>query len=76
VSRRKQALTLGFVGVPLLLLVIVGIATTAYLAVSLVISGLREGQPANLALGTMLGALWLLMMVKTARDRGGRPNRG
>ena len=74
-DRKKQTLALGLVGIPLLLLVLVGIAMTAFLSVNLISSGLRENHPANLALGTLLGALWLFMLVKTAKDRGRRPQR-
>jgi hypothetical protein len=55
--------------VPLAILVLGGIVTTAFLATNLVIGGLRSGEPSSVLLGGVLGTLWLAMLFRTARDR-------
>ncbi len=56
-------------GVPLLILVFVSLAATAFLSVNLIIDGVRQSAVSSLILGTLLGSLWILMLVKTAQAR-------
>ncbi len=66
---RKQLGKLLFLGVPVLVLVLAGIAITAYLAVDLISQGLRDRQAGSLILGGLLAAAWMLMFYKTAQAR-------
>lgn len=54
-----------------MILVFASLAMTAFLAVSLIISGVRDLAFSSLILGTLLAALWILMLVKTVQARRG-----
>ena len=65
-TQTKKLLVLG---IPLLILVFASIALTAFLSVSLISQGLREGEMGRLALGILLAAIWTLMLYKTSRAK-------
>lgn len=67
VARQRWKLLL--LGVPVLILIFTSLALTAFLAVNLIISGVREAAFANLIVGSLLAALWVLMLVKTTQAR-------
>ena len=68
-SNSTQTKKLLVLGIPLLILVFASIALTAFLSVSLISQGLREGEMGRLALGILLAASWTLMLYKTSRAK-------
>ena len=62
-------------GIPVLILVIAGIAMTAFLSVNLIIQGIGSGSISDLLLGGVIGSLWLLMFWKTLKARKSAPSR-
>ncbi len=73
---RNQIWKLLFLGVPVLILVLAGIALTAMLSVDLVLLGLRNHEVGPLILGTLLATLWAFMFYKTAKARLSPPQAG
>lgn len=65
----KQTKMLMFVGLPLMVLFLAGIAITAFLSVNLLVQGVQTRSPGSIALGLLLAAMWLMMFVKTMRSR-------
>lgn len=68
-SGARQKWKILLLGVPVLILVFASLALTAFLAVNLIISGVREAAFASLIVGSLLAALWVLMLVKTTQAR-------
>lgn len=58
-----------FLGIPLLVLFIAGIAGTAFLSVNLFVQGIREGAVGQIAVGGVIAAMWLFMLYKTTQAR-------
>ena len=52
---------------PIAVLLLAGVVMTAFLGGSLVISGAREGAVGQVLLGSIVSALWLMMLWKTIR---------
>ncbi len=65
----KQSRKLLFMGLPLLVLFVAGIAVTAFLSVNLLIQGVQTRSPASIVLGLLLAAMWLMMFLKTMKAR-------
>ena len=65
----KQSRKLMFMGLPLLVLFVAGIAVTAFLSVNLLIQGVQTRSPGSIVLGLLLAAMWLMMFLKTMKAR-------
>ncbi len=66
---RNQASKLLFLGLPVLILVLAGIAMTGFLAATLLMQGIADGAIGQILVGGVISALWLMMMYKTAHAR-------
>ncbi len=66
---KRQASKLLFLGLPVLILVLSGIAMTGFLAATLLMQGIAEGAVGQILVGGIISALWLMMMYKTAQAR-------
>ena len=65
----KKAIQLLLLGLPVLVLILAGIAITGFLAVDLIGRGVRDRELGPLILGGLLAASWMLMFYKTAQAR-------
>ena len=67
-ASKNQASKLLFLGLPVLILVLAGIAMSGFLAATLLIQGIAQGAIGQIVVGGIISALWLMMMYKTALD--------
>lgn len=65
----SQRQKLALVGLPIVVLVLAGVALTGFLSASLLLRGARESSVSDLVLGGVIAFLWLFMAYKTLTAR-------
>lgn len=68
-KRPNTWLQLLVLGLPVLILILAGIAVSAFVAVRLLSDGIANGEPRSIIFGGLVASLWLLMFVVTLRRR-------